>query len=59
MRFDFKQVKKALVAVLGVALMYAETVYVDNMYVRAAVALATALGVYGVRNSTPDSTTPV
>jgi hypothetical protein len=46
----FAQIRKAAVAALGAVLLALSEAYADNPYVQAAIALATVLGVYGVRN---------
>lgn len=44
------RVRKALVAAIGTILFTLSQTHMDNPYVQAAIAIATVLGVYGVRN---------
>ncbi len=49
---------KAVTAIIGQALTFATLYYGDNKWVAAAVAVAAALGVYAVPNSTPKGPPP-
>lgn len=50
---------KAITGLLGQALTYASLYYGTNHYVAAAVAVASAIGVYAVPNQKPPVTPPV
>ena len=58
MKLSLGPYSKTVAAVIGQALAYATLYYGGNKYVAAAVAVASALGVYAVPNSTPKGPPP-
>ena len=56
--FKFGPYSKTIAAVIGQALAYATLYYGTNKWVAAAVAVASALGVYAVPNSSPPKPPP-
>ena len=58
MRINLGPYSKAVAAFVGVALTYATQYYGTNHWVSAAVAVASALGVYAVPNSSPPKPPP-
>jgi hypothetical protein len=58
MPFHLGPYSKAVTAVIGQALAYCTLYYGGNHWVAAAVAVASALGVYAVPNQTPKGPPP-
>ena len=58
MKLSLGPYSKAVTAVIGQALAYATLYYGTNKWVAAAVAVASALGVYAVPNSSPKGPPP-
>ena len=58
MKISLGPYSKFLTALIGVALTYATQYYGTNHWVAAAVAAASALGVYAVPNSSPPKPPP-
>ena len=58
MKINLGPYSKTVAAIIGQALTFASLYYGGNKYVAAAVAVAAALGVWGVPNSSPPKPPP-